>query len=167
MKSADSLYKTYDESAFKISIDSFAWGSNSDLANQGVLLIHAFLVSGQTKYFDAAEACLHYILGANPLNMSFVTGFGNKSPMHIHDRRSSADNIVEPIPGLLVGGATMQAREDCGDENYSSNFHALSYIDLECSYATNEVAINWNAPLAFLVNAINAINSEEGKKLVY
>jgi len=34
----------------------------------------------------------------------------------------------------------------------------LSYVDMECSYSTNEIAINWNAPLAFLVNAINAIN---------
>jgi len=163
LKSADKYYKIYDESAFKVSIDSFAWGSNSDIANQGVLLIHAFLVSNESKYLEAAEACLNYILGANPLGKSFVTGFGINNPMHVHDRRCSADGIENPIPGLLVGGPTMQAREDCGEENYKSKFSALSYLDMECSYATNEIAINWNAPLAFLVNSIEAINSQREK----
>ena len=159
LDSADKLYKIYDEAAFKVSIDSFAWGSNSDLANQGILLIHAYLISGKAKYLEVAEASLNYILGANPLDKSFVTGFGVNSPMHIHDRRCSADGIENPIPGLLVGGPTKQAREDCGEENYKSKLPALSYLDMECSYATNEIAINWNASLAFLVNAIEATNS--------
>ena len=126
-------------------------------------MIHAFVVSNESKYFEAAEACLNYILGANPLDKSFVTGFGINSPMHVHDRRCSADSIEKPIPGLLVGGPTTQARGDCGEENYKSKFPALSYLDMECSYATNEIAINWNAPLAFLVNSIDAINSQREK----
>jgi len=158
LKTADDLYKIHEQSAFKISMNSFAWGSNSDLANQGVLLIHAYKISGDKKYLSVAEDCLNYILGSNPLNKCFVTNFGENSPKHIHDRRSSADKIDAPIPGLLVGGPTTAARADCGEDKYSSSFPALSYTDMECSYSTNEIAINWNAPLAFLVNAINAIN---------
>jgi endoglucanase len=158
LTTANQLYQTNEESAFKISMNSFAWGSNSDLANQGVLLIHAYKISGDKKYLKAAEDCLHYILGSNPLNMCFVTGFGDNSPKNIHDRRSSADNIDAPFPGLLVGGPTKDARSDCGEDKYKSGFPALSYLDMECSYSTNEIAINWNAPLAFLVNTINAIN---------
>lgn len=90
--------------------------------------------------------------------MCFVTSFGDNSPKHIHDRRSSADKIDAPIPGLLVGGPTPAAKSDCGESYYKSKFPALSYVDMECSYSTNEIAINWNAPLAFLVNAVNAIN---------
>jgi endoglucanase len=158
LSTADQLYQINKASPFKISMNTFAWGSNSDLANQGLLLIHAYTISKDKKYLKAAEDCLHYILGSNPLNKCFVTGFGDNSPKHIHDRRSSADKIDAPIPGLLVGGPTTAARSDCGDEQYKSSFPALSYADLECSYSTNEIAINWNAPLAFLVNAINAIN---------
>lgn len=158
LNTADKLFKTYESSAFKISIDSFAWGSNSDVANQGVLLMHAYKISKDKKYLKAAEASLHYILGSNPLNMCFVTGFGINSPKNIHDRRSSADAIEDPIPGLLVGGPTKEARADCGEENYKSNFPALSYVDMECSYGTNEIAINWNAPLVFLVNSFNVID---------
>lgn len=158
LKTADQLCQANQVSPFRISMNSFSWGSNSDLANQGLLLIHAYKISGDKKYLKTAEDCLHYILGSNPLNMCFVTSFGENSPKHIHDRRSSADKIETPIPGLLVGGPTTAARSDCGESNYKSNFPALSYLDMECSYSTNEIAINWNAPLAFLVNAINAIN---------
>jgi endoglucanase len=158
VNTADQLCEINKASPFKISMNTFSWGSNSDLANQGLVLIHAYAISGDKKYLKAAEDCLHYILGSNPLNMCFVTSFGENNPKHIHDRRSSADKIDAPIPGLLVGGPTTAARSDCGEDNYKSNFPALSYLDMECSYSTNEIAINWNAPLAFLVNAINAIN---------
>lgn len=158
LKTADELGQIHEASAFKIPMNTFAWGSNSDLANQGILLIHAYIFTNNKKYLKAAEDCLHYILGSNPLNMCFVTNFGNNSPKKIHDRRSSADKIDAPIPGLLVGGPTTAARTDCGEDKYKSSFPALSYTDMECSYSTNEIAINWNAPLAFLVNAINAIN---------
>ncbi|POY40185.1 cellulase [Flavobacterium alvei] len=158
LKTADQLCQANQVSPFRISMNSFSWGSNSDLANQSLLLLHAYKISGDKKYLKTAEDCLHYILGSNPLNMCFVTSFGENSPKHIHDRRSSADKIETPIPGLLVGGPTTAARSDCGESNYKSNFPALSYLDMECSYSTNEIAINWNAPLAFLVNAINTIN---------
>ena len=158
LNTADQLCEINKASPFKISMNTFSWGSNSDLANQGLLLIHAYKITGDKNYLKATEDCLHYILGSNPLNMCFVTSFGDNSPKHIHDRRSSADKIDAPIPGLLVGGPTKAARSDCGEDKYKSSFPALSYADMECSYSTNEIAINWNAPLAFLVNAINAIN---------
>jgi endoglucanase len=157
INTADQLYQTSRESAFTIPMETFAWGSNSDLANQGMLLIHGYKITGEKKYLNAAEDCLHYLLGSNPLNSCFVTSFGDQSPKHIHDRRSSADTIEAPIPGLLVGGPTKAARTDCGEDHYNSSFPALSYLDMECSYATNEIAINWNASFAFLVNAINAL----------
>jgi endoglucanase len=158
IQTANELCEINTASAFKISLYSFAWGSNSEIANHGVVLLHAYAVTGDKKYLKTAEDCLNYLLGSNPLNTCFVTGFGDNSPKHIHDRRSSADKMEAPIPGLLVGGPTTVAKEDCGEKNYKSKFPALSYIDMECSYSTNEIAINWNAPLAFLVNALNAIN---------
>ena len=37
---------------------------------------------------------------------------------------------------------------------YSSSLPAKSYSDTWCSYASNEVTINWNAPLVYVVNAL-------------
>lgn len=144
--------------------DDFVWGSNAVAANQGVWLLHAFYVTGEKKYYDAARKVLDYLLGKNPLDMSFVTGFGVKSPMMPHHRISTADNVTEPVPGMLVGGP-QPAGEDVGSkaewkcDDYRTGHAATSYTDERCSYATNEVAINWNAPLVYLAGAIEALNA--------
>ena len=39
---------------------------------------------------------------------------------------------------------------------YPSTLPALSWTDHACSYASNETAINWNAPLVYVAAAIQA-----------
>ncbi len=144
--------------------DDFVWGSNAVAANQGIWLLHAYYVSGEKKYYDAAKKVLDYLLGKNPLDMSFVTGFGTKSPKMPHHRPSTSDNVDAPVPGMLVGGP-QPGGEDIGSAaewkcpDYRTGAAATSYTDSRCSYATNEVAINWNAPLAYLAGAIEALNA--------
>ena len=144
--------------------DDFVWGSNSTAANQGVWLLHAYYLTGEQKYYKAAVKALDYLLGKNPLDMSFVTGYGTKSPKKPHHRPSTSDNVEEPIPGMLVGGP-QPGGEDVGSaaewkcSDYRTGQAATAYTDQRCSYATNEVAINWNAPLAYLAGALEAINS--------
>ena len=144
--------------------DDFVWGSNSAAANQGVWLLHAYYLTGEQKYYKAAVKALDYLLGKNPLDMSFVTGYGTKSPKMPHHRPSTSDNVEDPIPGMLVGGP-QPGGEDVGSaaewkcSDYRTGQAATAYTDQRCSYATNEVAINWNAPLAYLAGAIEAINA--------
>lgn len=144
--------------------DDFVWGSNSAAANQGVWLLHAYYLTGDNKYYKAAVKVLDYLLGKNPLDMSFVTGFGSKSPRMPHHRPSTADGVEDPVPGMLVGGPQPDG-EDIGSAaewkcaDYRTGNAATAYTDQRCSYATNEVAINWNAPLAYLAGAIEAINA--------
>lgn len=161
LKMADRYCTIYEESAFHIPAEDFPWGSNSELCNQAILLMHAYLITKEDKYLAAADACTSYLLGANPTGYCFITGFGTKQPMFVHDRRCSADQIEAPIPGLMVGGPSTKARKDCGEENYSSKFPALSYVDMACSYSTNEVAINWNSAAVFLFLGLDAINSSK------
>ena len=143
--------------------DDFYWGSNSVAGNQGVWLLHAYYVTGDNKYYVAATKVLDYLLGKNPLDMSFLTGFGTKSPKMPHHRPSTADGVSDPVPGMLVGGP-QPGGEDIGNKDweckdYRTGNAATSYTDNRCSYATNEVAINWNAPIAYLAGAIEAINA--------
>ena len=144
--------------------DDFVWGSNSTAANQGVWLLHAYYLTGDDKYYKAAVKALDYLLGKNPLDMSFVTGYGTKSPKMPHHRPSTSDNVEEPIPGMLVGGP-QPGGEDVGSkaewkcDDYRTGQAATAYTDQRCSYATNEVAINWNAPLAYLAGALEALNA--------
>ncbi|HAC16835.1 MAG TPA: cellulase, partial [Bacteroidetes bacterium] len=152
----------YLNSAYRVSKGQsngdFVWGSNGGVANHGLMLIQAYRVTGEESYLNAAMAVLDYLLGRNATGYSFVTGFGSKPPMFPHHRVSAADNIVDPVPGFVVGGPHSGQQDGC---TYPSNLPAKSYVDDWCSYATNEVAINWNAPLVYLVGAIESIIAEK------
>lgn len=129
----------------------YVWGSNSVALNRAILLSLGFEEFGDSTYYHAALDQLHYILGRNIHDMSFVTGAGTRSPQHIHHRQSRADGIDAPVPGLLAGGPN----EFLSDPTLQSHFDentppAVCYVDLWGSYASNEIAINWNAPLVFL-----------------
>jgi len=132
----------------------FVWGSNSVAANQGILLIQAYKLSKEKKYLEYALSNLDYILGRNATGYSFVTGFGKKTPMFIHHRQSEADGIPEPVPGLIAGGPNPGRQDGC---QYPSTIADEAYVDSVCSYASNEIAINWNAPAAYLAAAIDAL----------
>ncbi|QQS50503.1 MAG: glycoside hydrolase family 9 protein [Bacteroidota bacterium] len=149
----DTLYAIYAHSPALVSLEYFKWGSNSDLANQSVLASVAYRLTGSDKYAWMALDNLHYLLGRNPVGYCFVTGFGYQSPMYIHHRPSGADGIEKPVPGFLVGGPNTIVLNDCGDSVSRSKWPACSYTDSECSYSTNEVAINWNAPMVFALAA--------------
>ncbi|HNX67236.1 MAG TPA: glycoside hydrolase family 9 protein [Bacteroidales bacterium] len=147
---ADKLMKKYEKSAYRVSIDFFAWGSNSDVANEALQKIIAMKVTGDKSYLPAIQADLDYLLGRNATGYCFVTGIGTKPTMNIHHRPSGADGVVEPVPGFLAGGPNLVVPNDCGPTVKRSRYPAAAYSDLECSYSTNEIAINWNAPLIFV-----------------
>ena len=154
---ARSLRAVADTTAYGIAMGSradFVWGSNAVAANQGLVLVQAYRLTRDTSYLRAAAANLDYLLGRNPTGYSFVTGAGTKTPMFPHHRPSAADTVVAPVPGLLVGGPNPGQQDKC--TGYPSSLPALSYVDAQCSYASTEIAINWNAPIAYLAAAIDA-----------
>ena len=92
----------------------------------------------------------HYLLGRNTFSLSWVTGLGAHAMRHPHHRPSGADQNAEPWPGLLAGGPNAQ-RQDPAMSRLPDLPPAKMYLDDQDSYATNEIAINWNAPLVFLL----------------
>ncbi|HEY7773622.1 MAG TPA: glycoside hydrolase family 9 protein [Marinagarivorans sp.] len=150
--SADSLLASQQGSAYGVTMNSslnFNWGSNSAFLNDAIMLIQAHRISDDRRYLDAAAANLDYVLGRNATDFSFVTGYGDKTPMDIHHRQSVADGIAEPVPGFVAGGPHSGQQDDC---IYPSTLAAKSYVDDWCSYSTNEVTINWNAPLVYVLS---------------
>jgi endoglucanase len=160
---ADSLINNSETNAFKTVIGGsardFVWGSNSVAANQSILLLNVYLFSKDEKYIRAALTNLDYILGRNATGFCFVTGAGTHSTLHPHHRPSVADGIVEPVPGLLAGGPNPGRQDRC---EYAFTEPETAYSDTDCSYASNEIAINWNAPLVYLANAIEALQYMAG-----
>lgn len=148
-------YGIYERSTNRIPVEIFNWGSNGVIAEAGALLGLAYKVYGEQKYNEAMLSSWNYLLGCNPTNYCFVSGFGSKYPRHFHDRRCTSDGIDEPIPGYLAGGATNIILRDCGGNTYPSKAPAACYLDKICSFSTNEIAINWNAPLALLAGMVD------------
>ncbi|HEY9047505.1 MAG TPA: glycoside hydrolase family 9 protein [Ohtaekwangia sp.] len=154
---ADSLINGVDKRAFNSvmggSRRDYIWGSSSVAANQGIELIQAYRITKDKKYIQYALSNLDFLLGKNGTGYSFLTGFGDKPTMHPHHRPSIADGIEEPVPGLLAGGPNPGMQDKC---SYPSSVADEAYSDTDCSYASNEIAINWNAPFVYLVWAIEA-----------
>lgn len=143
----------------------YRWGSNSTVLNNAIYLIMNYMETVNELYLQAAEEQLHYILGQNAHNMSFVTGVGTASPLHPHHRPSAADAVAAPVPGLLVGGPDQYRSDPALQAAFTSNTPpALCYIDTVASYASNEVAINWNAPLVFVSGVLQTSSTLVGIK---
>jgi len=86
------------------------------------------------------------------------TAFGDNPTVKPHHRISEADQVALPVPGMLAGGPNPGQQDGC--TGYINNSNAGSYADNWCSYASNEVTINWNAPLAYAVNALHFYENE-------
>ncbi|MCQ2106233.1 MAG: glycoside hydrolase family 9 protein [Fibrobacter sp.] len=157
---ADNYLKTLDSNGYGIALETadFNWGSNGTASNKAMILIHAYIITKEEKYYNAALGIVDYILGRNPMDISYLTGFGVKSTMNPHHRPSQADGIEAPVPGMIAGGPNTGAT-DCAKTIAKNNPPAKAYNDNTCSYATNEVAINWNAPFAYVIGSLQAIAS--------
>ncbi|HUS02493.1 MAG TPA: glycoside hydrolase family 9 protein [Chitinophagaceae bacterium] len=158
IKLADAYIANVANNAFQTvmgqSRRDFNWGGNANACNQGIVLINAYILTGNKKYIHFALTNVDYIFGRNATGYSFLTGFGSKSTMHPHHRQSVADGITEPVPGLLVGGPNPGQQDKC---KYEFNEPETSYADIDCAYASNEIAINWNAPAVYLLHAIEVL----------
>ncbi|HEX5343437.1 MAG TPA: heme-degrading domain-containing protein [Duganella sp.] len=159
---AASLAAGWRNSAYRVSMQEqdFVWGSNAVALNQAMLLLQGYRLNGKVEYLNAAQSGLDYVLGRNATGYSFVTGIGARPAMHPHHRPSEADKVAAPVPGFLVGGpqAGQQDKKDC-PVAYPANLPATSYLDHVCSYASNEIAINWNAPLVYVSAALDQLTA--------
>ncbi len=134
---------------------NFVWGSNAVCANQAMALLYAYRLENDLAYLYGALDNVDYLLGRNATGYCYLTGFGTFSPRRLHHRPSHTDGIDDPVPGLLVGGPNPFQQDNC--PGYPSQYADESYVDDVCSYASNEVAINWNAPLVYVLFALDLL----------
>ncbi|NGM70912.1 hypothetical protein G6M89_18210 [Natronolimnobius sp. AArcel1] len=144
------------------------WGwSKSGLSRalQGLWAVEMHEEIGNEWIGDEPEAAvitepLHHVLGRSPTGYSFVTGHGERSTQNPHDRIVQSQEMDEPIPGMLVGGPHLSdgVDEDGTFEHLGVDSTdafdqgpLLAYADIHDSYATNEWAINYTAPLFMLL----------------
>jgi endoglucanase len=155
LDSARAIVARTNASPYRISLrdTDYVWGSNGVAANYGVVLAAAHALEPEAAFLDAAAENLHYLLGRNTFALSWVTQLGDRPFRHPHHRPSGADANAEPWPGLLSGGPNRYGGDPVIDA-LPATPPARRYRDDQGSYASNEVAINWNAPLVLLLASL-------------
>jgi endoglucanase len=131
----------------------YEWGSNGNVANYALQLLVANAFHPDPRYRNAALDNLHYLLGRNAFSLSFVTRLGENPFRHPHNRLGAGSGNPEPWPGLLSGGPNPDREDATVRKLPAGTPPARMYVDDVSSYSTNEIAINWNAALVFLLAA--------------
>lgn len=143
-----------------IEITGYEWGSNSMVINNCIVMAYAYDMNKDIKYMNGVSKALDYLFGTNPLSFSFVTGYGTYMEKNPHHRYWSyeLDKTLPMAPdGILSGGPNAGLQDPYvralafvpGDPTNPSQ---RCFVDSIEAWSTNEVTINWNAPLAWIAS---------------
>lgn len=154
---AERLVRQSRQDGYHISLleEDYIWGSNMLVMNNAMLLLAAEHFSGDSSYAGCAQDHLHYLLGRNVLDISYVTGYGDRPVRNPHHRPSVGDGVAVPVPGLVSGGPDRGLHDEYAVEHLQRKPAAQCFVDHELSYSTNEVTIYWNSPAVFVTARFN------------
>jgi len=157
---ADDMVSIQDASGYNVLIDGkYPWGSNGLILNNMILLGIAHDLTGDTKYMDAVRFSMDYLMGRNALNKSFISGYGEFPMEHPHHRfwaNDPGNGYPSPPAGAVSGGPNSNPTDPAAlNAGVMDLAPAKRYVDLIDSYSTNEVTINWNAPLVWVATFLD------------
>jgi endoglucanase len=155
IKSAKAVVAQTRSNGYRVSLSTkdYVWGSNGVAASYGRQLLVANAIAPDPAFVEAAADNVHYLLGRNTFGLSWITQLGGSPYKHPHHRPSGAKKDAEPWPGLLSGGPNA-GRQDAVLKALPNLPPAKIYADNSDSYASNEIAINWQAAMAFLLAGV-------------
>ncbi|MET7935147.1 glycoside hydrolase family 9 protein [Streptomyces sp. NPDC005322] len=166
-QAADRCLATAGNQAYGMPLteDAYGWGSNGSVLNNLVVLATAFDLTGDERYRDGVLEGLDHLFGRNALNQSYVTGYGEHHSHNQHSRLYGHQiTAASPAPpaGSIAGGPNTgledtKARRrliDRTGERPRRPEPQFCYIDDIDSYSTNEVAINWNSALSWVISFV-------------
>jgi endoglucanase len=137
----------------------FPWGSSSFVLNNAVILGLAFDFTRDARYLDAAAEAMSYLLGRNPLDQSYITGYGARPLEHPHHRfwaHQANAKFPPPPPGVVSGGPNSGIQDPYAQASgLAGCAPEACFVDNIEAWSVNEVAINWNAPLAWVAAFLN------------
>ncbi|MCX4305304.1 MAG: glycoside hydrolase family 9 protein [Acetatifactor sp.] len=152
---ADTLLKVVSADGYGVSLTEkeYVWGSNMNLANNGLHLFDAWKLTDDRKYLDAAAEQLHYLLGRNPMGLCYVTGCGSDAIRHPHHRPSGFQG--KAMPGMLSGGPCSWLADETVKGVFTAPIPpAKCLCDMTGSYSTNEVTVYWNSAFLQLLASV-------------
>ena len=154
---ADKILERVNNASFGTGLDRVHWGSCGHVCDQAHLLLAAWDITKDSAYYEAAKKQLDYVLGCNPMNVCYVTGFGTNTVKHPHHRPSGA--VKKTMPGMVSGGPCEGLYDACAKEKLGpKNLPPLRcFIDDYASYSTNEIAIYWNSSFVYVASKLKIV----------
>jgi endoglucanase len=165
IKSADQFIGIMQGQGYLVPLeaDGYEWGSNSGVLNRMMIMGLAYDFTQDQRYLNGMSESMDYLLGRNPLDQSYVSGYGENPPIHLHNRfwADLPDQGYPPAPaGVIAGGPNGKPSDPPAlAAGLIDGPPAKSYIDDYGSYSTNEVAVNWNAPLAWVATYLDEVGN--------
>jgi endoglucanase len=135
--------------------NNWVWGSSSQILNNLVVLGTAYDISGDRKYQRAVIEGADFLLGRNALNRSYITGYGEVYSQNQHSRMYGAQlngELPHPPIGSIAGGPNSALQDAVARDLLAGCIGQFCYVDDINSFSTNEIAINWNAPLVWVAS---------------
>jgi len=160
---ADYFISVQSKEGYGAPLDShyYAWGSNSFILNEGIVMAVAYDITKDSKYFNGVSESFDYLLGRNPNDKSYISGYGERPLRNPHHRffASQLNKKYPPIPAGFVSGGPNSGCEDpyVQKEGIVGNPPQKCFVDHIESWSTNEVTINWNAPLVWLTAFLDEV----------
>ena len=154
LRSAEELRVKADKCGYGVAMESreYGWGSNMGLMTKAMLFAICDVLFDKKIYREYATAHLDFLLGANALGISYVTGVGEFRCNYPHLRPSYADGIEECIPGMVAGGANGYLSDPYAKKVIPEGTPPMKcYADVTESYSLNEITIYWNSPAVFVL----------------
>lgn len=134
----------------------YLWGSNSFVTDNSIVMAYGYLLSDDTQYLDGALGGLDYILGRNPMDYSYVTGYGTHAIEYPHHRywAKQIDDAFPMAPSGVMSGGPNSGMQDPWVQGSGWKKGeippAKCYLDNIEAWSVNECTINWNTSLAWL-----------------
>jgi endoglucanase len=134
----------------------YPWGSTSSLLNRAIILAYAADYTGAARFREGVTDAMDYLLGRNPIDQSFVSGYGARPLRNPHHRfwaHSLDPKLPGPPPGVLSGGPNSTVMGDPVGQGLRGKCAPMTcYADDIQAFTMNEIAINWNAPLFWVAS---------------
>ncbi|OLP59427.1 endoglucanase [Xaviernesmea oryzae] len=133
----------------------YDWGSNQMMLQNMVVVSAAYDLTGRNGYRDAAGEGMDYLLGRNAMNLSYITGYGTRFARNQHSRwyaHQVDPSLPGPPVGTLAGGPNSTLVDELARAKLKNCPPQLCYLDDINAWGSNEMAINWNAPLVYMAS---------------
>jgi len=108
LESANWRMRMATDNAYRAPVHHFigfvGWGSFAQSRRATIPLLQAYELSGEQRLLDWVWHSPNPQLGVNPQSLSYIAGFGTRSPLWPLSKLAQDDDLTEPLTGIPVPG---------------------------------------------------------------